>query len=206
MLEAGRRAPRSFVPALAAALLLLGGCAREAPDRREARLAAERYLAALADKDVAALARRATCVVPTASIRGGHILRMETPNRLTNASLDSLAQTAEQAHRAADSLWSRASESNADSLHQLASRWRRVHMIYRNAIRAATLSHPDTMLSGDAPLETREIRVRIRFGGPLVGPKPIDREEILRMLRAPAGTWIAFSLFLPVDDPMPDGV
>lgn len=206
MPEARRRASLPVAPALAAAILILGGCAREAPDRREVRLAAQRYLAALADKDVGVLAQRATCVVPTGSVQGGHVLRIEAPRRTNSGALDSLVRFAQEEHRAADSLWSQARDLHADSLHELAMRWRRAHMVYRNAIRAVSLSHPDTVLGGSATLETREIRVRVRFGGPLVGPKPIDREEILRLLRAPGGSWIAFSLFLPEDDPHPDGV
>ena len=40
--------------------------------------------------------------------------------------------------------------------------------------------------------------------GPLVGPRPVDKEEILRMLRVPGGKWIVFSMFLVADDPAPE--
>ena len=48
--------------------------------------------------------------------------------------------------------------------------------------------------------------MRVRYAGPIIGPRPVDREMILRLLKAPQGKWIAFSLYTPEDDPKPDGV
>ena len=48
--------------------------------------------------------------------------------------------------------------------------------------------------------------MRIRYAGSVIGPKPVDREMILRLLKAPSGKWIAFSLYTAEDDPRPDGV
>ncbi len=76
----------------------------------------------------------------------------------------------------------------------------------RNAVRAAQASSPGLVLSRKVLLETRSVRVRIRYAGPLIGPGPVDREEIMRLLRTPGGTWIVFSLYLAIDDPGPETI
>jgi hypothetical protein len=191
---------------LVAALLLASGCARESPEIREVRLAAERYLAALARKDFDEIRDRATCLVPVQAIRGGHVLRIDAPRRVTLATLDSLLSSSAEAHNRADSLWVQAKEGDREALFQASRRVGRLHITYRNAIRAAALSQPDSLHGSATLLDARPLRVRIRYAGALVGPKPVDRELILRLIRAPEGKWIAFSLYTVEDDPRPDGV
>jgi hypothetical protein len=201
--------PRPWVAlslSAAAAAVLFSGCSREAPDRREVRHAAKQYLSALARQDVAGVQRLATCVVGMTSVQGGQVLTIGEPRRVTLGTLDSLCAAIAVTHRSADSLWAGVDESKADSLFQVRRRLGYLESVYRNAIRAVDRSHPDTLFSASTALETRTLRVRVRYGGPLVGPSPVDREEILRLLRAPAGRWIAFSMFLTTDDPDPDGV
>jgi hypothetical protein len=195
----------ALIVALSAALLL-AGCARETPEQKGVRLAAKRYLSAITQKDVGALQRMATCVVGMSSIRGGQVLRIGDPRWVTLGALDSLSHAMETAHRTADSLWASAEEGKADSLSQMRQRLGFTSTIYRNAIRAVNASNPDTVFAPATLLETRALRVRIRYAGPLVGPQPVDREEVLRMLRAPSGRWIVFSMFLTADDPDPAGV
>ena len=48
--------------------------------------------------------------------------------------------------------------------------------------------------------------MRVRYSGTPVGKKPADTEQVLRMVRAPSGKWIAFSFFTADEDPRPDGV
>ena len=126
--------------AAASAIALIVGCSREPHDRREVRIAADRYLTALAHKDLGAIQRSATCVVGMTSVRGGQILRIEEPRTLALGALDSLALAAERAHRSADALWSRVGEADADSLFQVRRRLAYLHSLYRNAIRAVNLS------------------------------------------------------------------
>lgn len=195
--------------ALASALLALSvaaGCSREPPDLREVRLAAQRYVNALASKDLPEIRARSTCVVSPQSIRGGNVLRIGDLRRITLATLDSLSTAAADAHRVADSLWTHGGNQDHDALFAQARRAGRVHIVYRNAIRASTLSDPDSFHDSRTPVESRSIRVRIRYAGPVVGPEPVDREVMLRLLRVPAGKWIAFSLYTVEDDPKPDGV
>ena len=203
------RPVRLRIPAalLGAALAALpGGCAREHHETREVRLEAERYLAALARKDFDAIRDRATCLVAVQAIQGGHVLKIDDPHHTTLATLDSMVRFSAAAHRRADSLWVSAQGGDREALFQESRRAGRAHITYRNAVRAVTASRPDLLHASATPLETRVLRVRLRYSGPLVGPKPVDREMILRMLRAPAGKWIAFSLYTVEDDPRPDAV
>jgi hypothetical protein len=53
-------------------------------------------------------------------------------------------------------------------------------------------------------LEVRSVRARFRYAGPVIGPKPVDREETIHLLRVPGGKWIVFSVYLREEDPLPD--
>jgi hypothetical protein len=77
-------------------------------------------------------------------------------------------------------------------------------VVYRNASRAITLSAPGWVAGADSTVETRVVRARFRYEGPVIGPRPVDREELLRLLRAPGGRWIVFSVFVREDDPAPE--
>ena len=195
-------APRALA-AIAALVLLLAGCARESPDVQAVRKASDRYLQALGRNDVGTLRTAATCVVSMNTVSGGKVLSIGPGERARVRALDSLLSVAETARRRADSLWSHASDATADSLHQQLRYLARRYVVYRNAQRAAQASLPESLVTGTTPIELRRVLVRVRFAGELIGPKPVDREEVLRLLRAASGRWIMYSLFLTPDDPIP---
>lgn len=186
--------------------MLLSGCAREAPDVREARLAAERYVDALAHKDLQQIRARSTCVASYQSLQGGNILQIGDMHHVTVATIDSLGRTAAEAHRSADSAWGFAPDSLRDQLSKRAMAIARLHFVYRSALRALPLSRPDSLLGSNAVLDTRTVRVRVRYAGEAVGPRAIDREMLLRLIRVPGGQWIAFSFYSLEDDPRPERV
>jgi len=185
-------------------VLILAGCAREDPETREARKAAHDYLRAVSRRDVKEIGERSTCLASTTAFAGGRVLRIDPPRWIRVGALDSLARASMLAQRSADSAWSRASEADADSLFRRARLLADRASVYRNAARAVPVSAPGVVLGRDTALETRSVRVRVRYAGPLVGPRPVDKEEILRLLRAPGGRWIVFSLYLVTDDPAPE--
>ena len=134
------------------------------------------------------------------------MLRIGPLRRFTVSSLDSLTSSAFVAHQRAESLWAQPRSGDKDAQFDDVRRAARREIIYRNALRAITLSRPDMLSDSKTPLETRVIRMRLRYAGAVIGPKPVDREMTLRLLRAPSGKWIAFSLYTAEDDPRPDGV
>ena len=188
------------------AVLVISGCAREPEEVREVRLAANRYVSALAGKDLAEIRNRATCVVAVQSVQGGNVLRIGPGRRLSVAALDSLASAASVAHEKAESVWVHAGSADREARFQEVRRTGRLEVTYRNAARAVALSSSNSLLTSAAQLETRMLRVRIRYAGSVIGPKPVDKEMVLRLLKAPSGKWIAFSLYTAEDDPRPDGV
>jgi hypothetical protein len=189
--------------ALAAALLLLAGCAREAPDVQDVRQASNRYLKALVRKDVDQVKRSATNLVSMASIVGGRVIQIGPAVGKNVGVLDSLLQTTDRQRARADSLWTHADDADADSLFRRVRLLNRRYVTLRLAQRAAHVSLPESLLTTSLPIQLRRVRVRIRFAGDRVGPKPVDREMILRLLRAGRGDWIVFSLYLPSEDPFP---
>ncbi|MGH7680699.1 MAG: hypothetical protein ACRENN_01775 [Candidatus Eiseniibacteriota bacterium] len=191
---------------LVLATLLGQGCGREPEATRAIRLSAERYLDALARKDFDEIRKRATCLVPVQSVQGGNVLRIDPTRSGALGTLDSLASVSARLHRATDSLWIHAGEGNREAMFQASRRAGRLEITYRNALHAISVSLPDSLPGSKTRFESCAVRVRVRYAGELVGPKPVDREMILRMLRAPAGAWIAFSLYTVEDDPRPDGV
>ena len=194
--------------ALAAALFaaLLAGCTRESPDVHEVRLAAERYVDALAQKDLEQIRARSTCVVSYQWLRGGNVLQISDPHRVTIGALDSLVHAAGQEHRIVDSVWVTAPDSVRDRLSRQALVVSKLHFVYRSALRAVALSRPDTLLGSNGVLETRTVRMRVRYAGEAVGPRAIDKELLLRLIRVPSGKWIAFSFYSKEDDPRPERV
>jgi hypothetical protein len=82
----------------------------------------------------------------------------------------------------------------------------KLHFVYRSAIRAIALSRPDSLVGSNAVLDTRTLRMRVRYAGEAVGPRAIDKEVLLRLIRAPGGQWIAFSFYSKEDDPRPERV
>ena len=202
-----RRRVGSGVAAVALlALYILAGCAREAPDIHEVRLAAQRYMTALSRKDEADLRQRSTCIVAMQWIRGGNVLQIGPVQRITVGTLDTLIMNASRSHQVADSIWMRGSDEEREKLFQASKRTGALEVVYRNALRAAHVSDPGSLLGSSTVVETRALRMRVRYAGEAVGPGPADREEILRILRVPAGKWIVYSLYTKEDDPHPDRV
>ena len=190
-----------------ALLVAIGaGCSREAPEVKEVRLAAQRYMNALARKDLEEMRARSTCAVSYQYVRGGNVLRIGELRQTTVRALDSLRSAAAVRHRSADSAFVVADASRTEEAHQHALAVARLQTMYHNAIRALEKSNADTLLGSDAVVETRALRMRVRYSGTPVGKKPADTEQVLRMVRAPAGKWIAFSFFTADEDPRPDGV
>ena len=184
--------------------LLLAGCSREAPDVREVRETAEGYFHALVGRDVRGIADRSTCLVSMNTVVGATILAIEPPRRVRMGVLDSLVSVSIRTQRSADSAWAYAGEENADSLFRQARLLSNRAAVYRNAARAVPLSAPGAVVPRDSTLETRVLRARFRYEGAAVGPRPVDREELVRMLRAPGGKWIVFSVYVREDDPAPE--
>src|SRR5262245_3435431 len=137
----------------AAAIALSAGCSREAPDVKEARLAAQRYMGALERKDLEDIRARSTCAVSYQWIRGGNVLQIGRSHQLTLGTLDSLREVAARVHRSADSAFVVADESRTEAAHQEALAKSRIHSLYHNAINALTKSNPDTVLSSNGVVE-----------------------------------------------------
>src|SRR4051812_12410787 len=200
------RPPRSGTALAGIAILALAmsRCAREAPDVREGRKSTQDYLRALQHKDLKQIAHRSTCLVATNSLVGGRILRIDPSRWARMGDLDSLVRASMTSQRVADSVWAYAKDATADSLFRLARVISNAASVYRNAVRAVPLSRPGALLSPDSTLEVRSVRARFRYAGPVIGPRPVDREETVHLLRAPGGRWIVFSVFLVEEDPLPD--
>jgi len=201
-----RSAAGAFAVATAVIAALLSGCAREKPEIHEVRLAAERYVDALAHKDLQQIRARSTCVVAYQWLTGGNVLQIGDAHHVTVGALDSLVHAAGEAHRGVDSAWVVAPDSIQDELFKRALTIGRLEFVYRSALRALALSRPDSLLGSDATLETRTLRMRVRYAGEAVGPHPLDKELLLRLIRAPGGQWIAFSFYSKEDDPHPERV
>ncbi len=174
-------------------------------EERAAHRAAERYLAALTTHDDAALRVFATFSIRAGSVRGATLIRAGRIHSISRRSLDSLTADAVDDERRADADWSRAMESDADSLWLRLDAARRLSAICRSASLAAEHSAVSGGAASAAPdseatLRLCAMRIRIRWGGPLVGPQPVDREHVLRALAASGGRWIVFSLEQREDD------
>jgi hypothetical protein len=202
--SSGRRASALLAPASVLILaILLGGCAREAPEVREVRKTTQDYLHALARRDLKQIAERSTCLASTNSIVGGRVLKIEPARQVRMGTLDSLVRVSMADQRSADSSWARANDWNADSLFRRARVLSNRAGVYRNAARAVPVSFPGAVVARDSTVETRVVHARVRYAGPVIGPKPVDKEELLRLLRVRGGKWIVFSKYLVEDDPQP---
>jgi hypothetical protein len=190
-------APRRRIAIAAILLAFSSGCSRIPPDARAARQAVGRYVAALASHDRAAIHDLATCSLSDAAVLGGTVLRLGAVRRISIDALDSLATSAGAELRACEAAWTRATQENADSLWLRRRALERREALYRNALAASQRSGGRTA----ATVDVCRARVRIRWGGSLVGPEPVDREHVVRVLAAPGGRWVVFSNFLRQDDP-----
>jgi len=183
--------------------LVLSSCAREAPDIREVRTAAQEYFKALERQDVKEIGDRSTCVVSTNSLAGARVLAVGAPRWVRMGDLDSLVRAGISEQALAEAVWAKAKDATADSLFGLARLRSNQASVYRNAVRAVPLSAPGSLVALDSLLEVRSVRARFRYAGPVIGPKPVDREEMVHILRAPRGRWIVFSVYLRDEDPTP---
>jgi hypothetical protein len=157
----------------------------------------DRYLLALASHDARAIHDLSVGGLSDAAVLGGNVLRLGIIRRIPVRALDSLATVAASELRECDEAWTGASEESADSLWLRRRALVRRGALYANAVDAA-------LRSANTPAESVDVcraRVRIRWGGPRVGPEPVDREHVVRVLAAPGGRWIVFSAFLRQDDP-----
>ncbi|HLQ67277.1 MAG TPA: hypothetical protein VK123_08615 [Candidatus Limnocylindrales bacterium] len=199
------------IAALPLALVLYShtsGCSIETDDARAARRAAERYLAALTAHDAAALHAGGTYAGAVQSVRGATILRLGRVHSISRSALDSLAAGSRDDEKRAETDCSRAVEWDADSLFLRLDAMKRRAGLYRSASRAAERSRMGAPGARAAVAETGAaatlracaVRVRIRWGGPLVGPEAVDREHVLREVAAPGGPWVVFSLEQREDD------
>ena len=134
------------------------------------------------------------------------MLKIEPALEVRMGTLDSLVRASIAGQHSADSSWARANDWNADSLFRLARVLSNRAGVYRNAARAVPVSLPGAMVASDSTVETRVVRMRVRYSGPVIGPKPVDKEELLRLLRVHGGKWIVFSKYLVEDDPQPEKI
>ena len=196
-------AGRTLLFTVAVSASALAGCARESPEVREVRKTTNDYVRAIRRQDQKEIADRSTCLFPGQYLAGARILSIEAPRRVRAGAVDSLARSEALAQRTADSIWARASDVTADSLFRLARGISFRASVYRCAARAIQLSSPQSIVSSDSTLESRAVRAQFRYSGEPVGPRPVSRETIVRLLRAPGGRWIVFSVYTKEDDPGP---
>lgn len=215
--EPRSRSAHSLALALSLAALFgfgMEGCQHEPQERREARAAVERFASALRAHDDSQLRALATCVVETGAVHDVRLRRMEPVRSIGRAALDSLSDLYAEAHRLADSIYVAAPDSAADLEHRF-DRTRdlaRRAEVTRSAIRAAEQSARDAPRAaadgGGRPndggeLQTLRAHLMVRYAGDAVGPSPVDRDTIVRLLRAPGGPWVVFAFDFASDAPGP---
>jgi hypothetical protein len=193
--------------------LSAAACDRESAEIREARGAAASFVSALKSGDAARLRAMATCAVSSEGVRDARLRYFEPSRRVTLSQLDSLLAVYAEEHRRADSLYASApdSASNLEAHFERARDFGRRSAITRAARRAAERSvtpEPTTSAAARsapaaATLRTVRAHLLVRFAGPAVGPSPIDRDTILRLLRAPGGTWVVYAWDPAADVPPP---
>lgn len=182
-------------------ILVHSGCAGVSSDERAARAAAERWLEAAASGDSAEAAKHGVCRMPGSSFQGSTVLRVERVRRLIFATLDSLAGAAGVRARRAAAAFELATEVSAESLWLRRDRADRHAALWRDARRAVAASARGLASGSPDPIRSCRIRVRFRWGGPLVGPVPVDREHVVRLVAARGGPWIVYSWLAPDRDP-----
>ena len=200
---------RAAVTLGAALLVGLAGCRPEPTEVREARPVIREFSTALRSQDEARLRSLATCVVEAAGVLDARLRYIEPPGEIRRAALDSLATLYGNAHRMADSLYTSAPDSVAD----LESRFDRTRSLARRAattraaLHAAERSAAATSVpsgdSGREALRTLRAHLLVRYGGDTVGPAPIERDTIVRLIRAPGGAWVVYAFDLASDAPGP---
>jgi hypothetical protein len=172
------------------------GCSHQS--RRDPRSAIDTYLEALASHDGHTLHLLTTCDLSNADILGGNVLGLGPVQRISVRTLDSLESEAASDLRDGEAARKGATEETVDSLWQEARALERRETLYSNAHDAVQRAAPGQDVDS---VDVCKARVRIRWGGPRVGPEPVDREHVVRLLAARGCRWIVFSAFLRQDDP-----
>lgn len=198
---------------LAAGLLALAlaGCRPDDPAVRDARLAVRHFVVALRAQNEAQLRSLATCVVEDAGVQDARLRRFESLHSIHLASLDSLAILYGQAQWIADSLYTAAPDSTSDleKRFERTREWARRAAMARAALRAADQSMaaaPTPKATSVVPnpaLQTIRAHLLVRYAGTAVGPAPIERDVVVRLLRAPGGPWVVYGFDLASDAPGP---
>ncbi len=196
----------AFVGAVLA-VLIATGCSLDPPDVRDAKTSVRAFATALRLHDAERLRSISSCVVATEGISDARFRYLDPLRRTTVAALDSLAALYSEAQRLADSSYAAAPDSAAD----LESRFERARSLARRAAttraarRAADISGAGAGAAASTAATLRSIRahVLVRFAGEAVGPAAIERDTIVRLLRAPGGAWIVYAFDLASDAPAP---
>ena len=185
--------------------LSLSGCHSDPPMIRDAKVVAKEFSAALRRHDADRLRALAACIISTEGVRDARLRYLEPPLSIRAIALDSLAAHYASSHRMADSVYSSAPDSAASleaRFEQSRSMARRA-AVTRAALRAADQSRSYAAPRGDVELMTIRAHVMVRFTGEAVGPDAIDRDTVVRLIRAPAGVWVVYAFDLASDSPGP---
>ena len=187
------------------AVLIATGCRPDPPEIREARRVAKDFATAIRLHDAAKLRDIASCVVATDGIQDAHVRYLDPPQFIRPAGLDSLILLYAEAQRLADSSYSAAPDAAAD----LEARFERARSLARRAAatraaRRAVDASRGGQTSG-AQMEVKSIRAHllVKFAGGAVGPVPVERDTIVRLLHTPGGSWIVYAFDLASDAPGP---
>ena len=187
------------------AALIASGCSLDPPDVRDAKSSVRAFATALRLHDAERLRSISSCVVATEGISDARFRYLDPLRSTTVAALDSLAALYSEAQRLADSSYAAVPDSAAD----LESRFERARSLARRAAttraarRAADVSGAGTAAATGATLRSIRAHVLVRFAGEAVGPAAIERDTIVRLLRAPGGAWIVYAFDLASDAPAP---
>jgi hypothetical protein len=167
------------------------------------------FASALRSHDEVRLRALATCVVEANGVLDARIRYIEPPGSFRKTSLDSLGALYRDAQRIADSLYMAAPDSAAD----LESRFDRTRSLARRAavtraaLHAADRSGASSVSPGEGvgeeTLRTLRAHLLVRYGGNAVGPAPVERDTVVRLIRAPGGSWVVYAFDLASDAPGP---
>jgi len=209
--DARRPRPRAAAPLalIALAILPAAGCRTDPPDVRAAKRAVSEFLRHLRDHDEPALRARATCLIPSEAVRDARLRYVDPPRTIAIATIDSLVTHYAAGHLNADSLYTRTPDTDpeVESRFQSVREWGRRANTVRAARRAAARSAEGVAgTPSDGPVKpclSVRAHVMVQYAGPAVGPDRIERDMVLRLLRAPGGPWIVYAFDLASDPPGP---
>ena len=204
-----RRGAAHAVALIAVVLLAAAGCRTDPPAARAAKGALSEFLRDLRAHDEAALRARASCLIATEAVRDTRLRYVEPPRSVTLGALDSLVARYSAALLRSDSLYRMTPDTdpNVEARFQSVRAWGRRAETVRAARRAATrsLDAPGGAGEADPALLLTSVRahVMVQYAGPAVGPDRIERDAVIRLLRADRGAWIVYAFDLASDPPGP---